>query len=392
MSLRFGHRSSPVLLLLLALLLAASAVGQGALRIGVVLPGRESTGSSNWNELLAARAWERSIAKGASGVTVELSFRDGGTTPANTVSAIRQLLDQEQVHGVVCCVTPASAAAAAPFATTLPILTLARPNPTGPDGGPLIMAAGPLAQARAMALDARLYGDGVGLMTLDNGYGREAAAAVVAGLLEAGLPLTQAETYSPGADVLTPEALLVAASEPAAVIVWGLPLDSATAIDGLRARGYDGPIYVPWRVASDFPGGLRNPRLREARIAAPPSELAAALPPEHPNAAPVQRYQRILAEAYGVYASTYEGALAVDALQLLVNGGELALVYGVDPTATERFRQALLDALIALGPVPGAAGSYDYDGRNRELALARGLVIATPGAGELRPAEDRAAE
>jgi ABC-type branched-subunit amino acid transport system substrate-binding protein len=389
-----SRRLRPVLLVLaalltVALLTVALAQAQSPLRIGVVLPGRASTGSANWNELLAARAWERSVADGSAGINVEVHFEDGGNTPENTRRAIERLLGEHGVHGIVCCVNPPSAAAAAEFAPSLPILSLARPN-TGSGGhrGPLIIEAGPQAQALAIALDARSFGGGVGLMTLDNSYGREIAAAVVAGLVAAGLPLARAETYPPGAPVLTPEALLVAASEPAAVIVWGLPGDTVTAIDGLRARGYEGTVYVPWQLASELPGGIRNARLRGARVTAPPSELSAALPADHPNRAPLERFRRTLAEAYGAYSPTTEGALTFDALELLLAAGELAFVYGVDPAATERFRLALSDALVALRPLAGAAGSYDYDGRDPELALARGLVVAKTEGGRLRPADD----
>jgi ABC-type branched-subunit amino acid transport system substrate-binding protein len=382
-----SRRLRPVLLALAALLALALAQAQSPLRIGVVLPGRASTGSANWNELLAARAWERSVRDGAAGILVEVHYEDGGNTPANTVRAIERLVDQAGVHGVVCCVNPASAAAATEFAPTLPILSLARPN-TVSAGGPLIIEAGPLAQARAMALDARSFGGGVGLMTLDNSYGREIAAAVVTGLVEAGLPLARAETYPPGAPVLTPEALLVAASEPSAVIVWGLPGDTGTALDGLRARGYEGTVYLPWQLATELPGGIRSARLRGARVTVPPSELSGALPPGHPNRAALERFRRALAEAYGAYSPTTEGALAFDALELLLAAGELAFVYGVDPAATDRFRLALADALVALGPLTGAAGSYDYDGRDPEVALARGLVVAKAEGGRLRPADD----
>jgi ABC-type branched-subunit amino acid transport system substrate-binding protein len=384
-----SRRLRPGLLVLAALLTLTLAQAQSPLRIGVVLPGRASTGSANWNELLAARAWEHSVTDGAAGIQVEVHFEDGGNTPENTVRAIERLVDQAGVHGLVCCVNPASAAAATEFAPALPILSLARPNTVPADGqGPLIIEAGPLAQARAMALDARSFGGGVGLMTLDNSYGREIAAAVVTGLVEAGLQLARAETYPPGAPVLTPEALLLAASEPSAVIVWGLPGDTGTAIDGLRARGYEGTIYVPWQLATELPGGIRSVRLRGARVTAPPSELNEALPPGHPNRAPLERFRRTLAEAYGAYSPTTEGALAFDALELLLAAGELAFVYGVDPAATDRFRVALADALVALRPLAGAAGSYDYDGRDPELALARGLVIAKSEAGRLRPADD----
>jgi branched-chain amino acid transport system substrate-binding protein len=252
---------------------------------------------------------------------------------------------------------------------------------------PLILTPGQLAIARAMALDARAFGRGVGLMTLDNYFGKEVAAAVVAGLLEAGLPLTRAEVYPPGAEVLTPEALLIAASEPSSVIVWGLPRDSLAAIDGLRARGYEGPVYLPLGLARAMPGGVRNGRLKGALLAAPPIELEENLPPGHPNAEAVETYRRVLAKAYGAYPATLEGALAFDALELLLDAAELSIVYGLSPAATESFRQAMRDALVALGPVHGAAGSYDYDGRKPHLAMARGLVIATPRGRELAPAE-----
>lgn len=377
-----------ILFVLTSSLLLMAGVAQSTLRIGVVLPDRDTVRSANWNEILSARAWQQSMERRPAGVPVELHFRDGGTTPANTLSAIRELVEQENIHAVVCCVTAASAASTLPLVEALPILSLARPANLSDEGaGPLVLAPGPLAIARAMALDARTFGRGVGLMTLDNDYGREIAAAVVAGLLEAGLPLARAEDYPPGTAVLTPEALLVAASEPSAVVVWGLAQDSLTAIDGLRNRGYEGPIYLPWSLAREFPGGVLNGRLRGARLVAPPVALDEELPAGHPNAAALRRYGSMLARAYGGYGPSPEGAVVFDALELLLAAGELAVVYGVDPSATASFRLALRDALIAQGPMNGAGGSYDYDGRRSQLALARGLVIATPGAQGLRLAD-----
>lgn len=389
-------QTKKLLAVLLVGVLLGLTHGREPLRIGVILPGRESTGSANWNEMLAARAWELGESN-SSGLTVELLFRDGGTTPANTHSAMDELVS-EGVHAIVCCVTRASSRAAAAFVDDLPVLALA----DAPVGGeneprPLSLPAGTLAQARAMALDARGRGSlgaasqgarrGVGLMTSDNDYGKAIAAAVVAGLLEAGLPLTRAETYPPGAEVLTPEALLVAASEPGSVVVWGLPHDTATAIAGLRARGFDGPVYLPGGVAAELPGRAANKHYGMIRVTVPPVALAESLPPAHPNSAAVRKYTRALQQAYGTYYPSWEGALAFDALELLMSAAELAVVYGVDPASFDAFRQALHDALVAMGPVNGAAGSYDYDGRSTRLALTRGVVIAVSERGRLLPAE-----
>ena len=372
-------------ILLLALLLSGVAAAQSPLRIGVVLPYQQTATSANWNEFLAARAWERDLDLSGEGLPVELFYRDGGTTPTNTLPAIRELIDEEQVHAVVCCVTAVSAASTAALAADLPILALERPL-SGSGEGPLVLEPGALTLARAIALDARRFGRGVGLMTLDNEYGREIAAAVIAGLTEAGLPLSRAEDYPPGADVLTPEALLVAASQPSAVIVWGLPDDSAVAIQGLRARGYEGPVYLPWNLANEFPGGARNTLLRDALLATPPAVLDEALPADHPNRAALEHFSNVLARAYGVYGPTLPGALTFDALELLLRAAELATVYGVAPSQTASFRQAIRDALTAMGPYDGAAGSYDYDGENRNITIPAGIVIATPTARGLAPA------
>lgn len=372
--------------LIVTLLLLGAALSQAPLKIGVVLPHQESATSANWNEVLAARAWERDMNSRAGGLPVELVFRDGGTTPANTVPAITELVELEGVHAVVCCVTAVSATSSARQTASVPILSLQRPL-EAEAGSPLVLSPGTLTVARAMAMDARQFGRGVGLMTLDNAFGREIAAAVVAGLVEAGLPLSRAEDYPPGADVLTPEALLVAASEPSAVIVWGLPRDTRTAIEGLRARGYEGPIYLPWYLARELPGGVRTGLLRGARLATPPVVIDEELPVDHPNRDALDRFRNVLARAYGAYGPTPEGALAFDALELLLGAAELATVYGVSPDDTAAFRQAVRDALVAMGPVNGAAGSYDYDGEEPNITLARGLVIATPDAGGLRPTD-----
>lgn len=380
----------PLLLLVLLASLAGAGwtAGQEPVRLGVVLPGPASASSANWNEVLSARAWEKYANRRSSGVPLELHFRDGGSSPANTTRAVRELVEQENVHAVVCCVTTSAAAAVAPFAHSLPIVSLARPNSASDaERSPLILPPSPLAQARAITNDARRFGRGVALLTLDNQFGRRSTAAVVAGLVEAGLPLARAETYSPGARALTPEGLLLAASDPGSVIVWGLSGDALLAIAGLRERGYSGPVYLPWSISADLWKKAPDSRLNEVRMAVLPVVLADQLPAGHPNSTAVRTYRRVLMEAYGGYLPTVEGALVFDALELLLSAAELALVYGVQPSATGAFRLAVSDALVALEPVHGAAGSYDYDGRNPELAMSDGIAIAVSGPNGLRRAD-----
>lgn len=361
------------------------AVAQSQLRIGLLVPGRDTAPSSEWDQLLTARAWERWRNTSALGLEIELVIEDGGTTAANTTPALRSLVD-EGVHAVVCCVTPASARAAQPFAAELPVLALAQRSASAQSESPwpLTLVPGPLPVARAMTAHARTHGGGVALLTLNNEFGARVEEAVRAGALEAGIPVTRSETFSPGTPVLTPEALLVAASVPGAVIVWAPPEDSSRALAALEARGYDGPVYLPWSVATEVTGGLRNGRLRGAYVAAPPVAASQTLPTEDPNSVAVENLRFALESAYGYYEATPQGALAFDGLEFLRTGADQAVVYGVDPAQVARFRQALRDALEALGPFDGAAGSYDFDGRSSEIALERGVEISLNESGRLR--------
>lgn len=358
-----------------SLLLAIPAAAQ-ELRIGVVVSRTGSAAAGGAEQQAAVDGVARRILLNPAAAlrNVTLIVRDDGNDPARALAAVTELVEQEAVHAIVCCTSPEAASRIAAYVDTQRVLTI---SPAAvPSGQRMLLTLQPteLTRFRALGLAARSLGGGLGLLTVDGPQGDDYEAAFRAGALEAGVPVTRVVQFSLGSRPLTPEALLVATSAPAAVVLWAGVTDTRSALDALDARGWAGPVILPYpeaaALAQDFGVG-------ELHFVVPPVMVTGSLPDGYANQPEVSSYRVAASPGLQGGSSTgLAGALVYDALNLLLAAHEQALAYGVSPASTEHYRQALFDGLVSSGSRPLAAGTYRFDGVNPSLALPSGLVPA----------------
>jgi branched-chain amino acid transport system substrate-binding protein len=377
-------RTVLALLALLFLAWPGSAAAQG-LRIGVVASQTGAAAAAGAQQLAAVRSFERQLRSSISPEFRAVSFviRDDASDARRALQLAQELVTDEEVHALICCTTGAAAAQVAPFAEAQRVLTISPAQPARllpVQQMLLVLPADTLTQMRAAALDVRRFGQRVALLTLDSAFGTEAAEALNAGALEAGLHLTRSEVFPTGRRPLTPEALLVAASQPDAVVVWAPGADGTAAVKALRERGYTGPVYLDYTQLDSIRSA---PPSGELRFMVPPAAVTGPFDPDDANYAALAEYRRNSGSTLLHSDASVDGALMFDAVQLILKAFEQALAYQVDPAATKQFRQALWDGLIGSGRADLAAGSYRFDGRNPQISIASGLSGVTLQAGRL---------
>jgi branched-chain amino acid transport system substrate-binding protein len=360
--------------LLVLFAFTAAATAQEEFRIGVIVSETGPAAAEGRQQLLAVQNLQRRLRGSTSPAlrAVTVLLRDDGSDAGRALQAAHELVEEAAVHALVCCTLGTATARVAPFLQQQRVLGISPSRPLLlPEGEPpflLVLPPGVLTQLRAVGLDARSLGNRIALLAPDTGAGGDAAAALRAAALEAGLHVSRVELFTPGRRPLTPEGLLVAASQPSAVVVWGAAGDTWPAVRGLRERGFEGPVYVEQELLDSAPAELRA----SLRSVVPPvsSSSVAGLQ----NEAAAAAYRRESGATLLKAEVSVGGARTFDALELILRAYEQALAYQVSPAVTMQFRQALWDGLIGSGAADLAAGSYRFDGRDAGIALPRGLV------------------
>ncbi len=357
--------------ILISILLAPAAAQE--LRIGVVIPQASTQAQA------AADAFTRRLSLSTSpalrGVEVLVRHTAGGAQAAMTAAI--ELVSEQGVHALVCCTEEAASAAVAQLAESEQVLVISpRGRPDEAEAPRLAVTLTPseLSVFRAITLAASQDGSAIGMLIADGPDGEAAEEALRAGALEAGIAVTRVEQFAAGTAPLTPEALLVATSLPSSVVVWANEADSENAVHALRARGFDGPVWLRYPEAAGLADGFPVGQLQ---FVVPPVLLATGAGTDPRNHAAVSSYRAAAGGGLAGGGTGLEGALVHDALSLVLAAFEQALAYGVSPQNTAQFRQAVADGLISAGSVPLAAGTYRFDGERSALAQPSGLVAAS---------------
>lgn len=347
-----------------------------ALKLGALLPLSGSQARAGAVQLTALRASVKALER--AGISLELSVRDSKGEPTEVRIGAAALV-AEGVHALVCCQTPAEVREVARIAAELPVLTLT-PAPA-PRAEVFALVADEGAELARLQLEPALQP--LALMAPAGPFGD--AAERVAGAL-AGVSRYPSGVHRQPPP-LTPEALWVITREPGGVVVWDERERTLRAARALAARGYSGPLVVR-RALWETLSATERARLRGARSVVSPAVLGYTLPDAHPSKEMVAQLRRALltVPASSLGARTLEtGAGAWDAALLLGRAAEQLLVYGPDLSRTEAVRSALRDALLGLGPVVGAGGSYDFAAEGASGPLPGSLVVAEWRSGRFRP-------
>lgn len=355
-------------------------------RVGVVL---SQTGSARLTGQAQANAiglLKNRLREGPLASTVDIIIRDDTSQPAIATELVRELIETEDVHALICCTTEAATQALDAYLQTSGILTLSLSDlPIEPSRW--LFSVRPNTERTLQSAVLRQAAQGqrrFALMALGNSFG-EAALSALERLLspEAGVELVAQQRYRPDVSVLTPEALWTATRLPDTVFVWGLARDSRLAFGALRARGYEGDIILDPALLGPKRGGLDFFSLQDALFPVSPVTVATSLPQTFVTAPATGRYFRDMASIYGPERIPLEGAFAYDALNLLQAAFEQAFTYGVPLDDTATFRNALRDAFVSMGPVTGASAVFDYSDADRVGVMPESLVLAKVKGGKL---------
>jgi len=311
---------------------------------------------------------------------------DGGT-PAGAVRRAEEAL-AAGAHALVCCTGEAASRRVAERARAARTPQLA-PAGALPEGGPswaFALEPDDATTLRATVRDA--YARGLlqlGLATLEGPFGDGVRARLDAYLAAPGLEVAVEVRYPPDATVLTPEALQLAVREPDAVLLWGLRRDGVLALDGLRARGWTGPVYLRTAAWDADAGGLPGVRAGDVRLLASPASLPEILPADDPALPWIADARSLGAGRLESRPLRADGARMHDALTLLALAFEQVETYGIDVAIDAVTRSALRDALLGLPPRQLAAGGYDLQGEDPRAATTDGLRAARVDGPRLLP-------
>ncbi len=376
-------------LVVVAILVGLGWVAGQEYRLAVVVSESGPAAALGQQQAAAARVFASRlrVTGGSFGRAFEVIVEDDGSNPRLAVEIVERLV-ADGVHALVCCTGEAASRQVTGLVSAGNVLTLSPSRvANNPAGGPVwhySLVPSETTLLRSVVRHASSQGlAAIGLMTLANGFGEVAVTTLERELLTAAMELRVVAEYRPDVEVLTPEALWVATREPSAVVVWGLRRDSLLAVDGLRRRGYRGPIYLRPSVLDPAAGGVDLFALERVRVPLAPIALFDSLAAGHPNGSATRQIAGVLAGSFGPDAITPAAAVVIDALTLLEKSVEQAVVYGVAPTEVVAFRQAMRDAAVGLAPLEAASGTIDLTETSPETALPSGLAMGQAVSGRL---------
>lgn len=365
-----------------SLLLTDGAAAQG-LELGAVLPLTGPAAATGQAAEAALTASVRDLLR--SGVDARLTVLDSRSNPDYAASQVQELL-AAGVHALVCCETEALLEHLKPFAEAADVPTFVLTPRSVTSSWLFPLQSGDTEALARLALEPALAPLALMAPTGSAGDGAEAVLTAVT-TSSAG-----SVRYPAGRTPLTPEALRAAALAPRVVVVWDNSAGSLEAAGALTARGFTGTTVVRAAVWNEL-SALGRASLTGAVSVISPAVLGFGLPDAHPSKGAASSLRRAL----GGFSAAQTGeavtvaAAAWDAGQLLGAAAEQVLTYTdpADLADTPGLRGALRDALVGLGPVVGAGGSYDFTedaaGTVGGGVLAESLVLAARQGGGFRP-------
>ena len=361
--------SAPLAILLLVAACSApseTAAGDETIRIGVTVSVTGSASSLGEPERNTIRLFQDQFDE-IGGAEVEWIVRDDETDPTQAVTAVKQLIERDNVHAVVCCtVSPNSLAILESVqGDEVPNISLAAAAQiVEPAAERTWVFKTP--QNDALMVDVltdHMLHHGVGevaFLGFDDAYGESGQAAFEEVIAEKGITMTGSESFAREDTDVTAQLTQLANANPDAYLIWAIPPGADVAQRDLVNLGLTGVVYQSHGVANATFLELGGEAVEGTFLPAGKLLVVDDLPEDDPQKEVLLEYRDTYEEEYGEGTANTFGGHAYDAMLVLEGAIERALEGDADPADVEEFRSSLRDEIEATTELAGTGGVFTY--------------------------------
>ena len=370
--------------LALLLVLAPAALAQ-TLRIGAAAAATGAASALGEPEANTFRMLQDQInaAGGINGVPVEIIFLDTASDTGQAVTNVSRLIQEEDVHVVICCTISANSLAiidTVQEAGVPNISMAAAANIIEPvderhwvfktPQTDRLMITGIVEDMVANDMHTLAY------LAIDDAYGEGGLNELNAAIEGTDIEVVAIERYGRSDTNVTAQVLSAVTSQPDAVLIWGVVRDTALVVEELANRGYEGQIYVSHGVGNPSFLELAGEAANGVRLPIGPMIVVDELDADNEIAPVAQAYVDDYEALYGEGTASTFGGHAWDAVKAVQLAVEYAMDQGeIDWDDTAAVRTAIRDSLESMGPFTGVGGVFDFTADDHLGLDTRALVI-----------------
>jgi branched-chain amino acid transport system substrate-binding protein len=327
MEIRMRFRAALMGLVLLTPGLNVLAQTKPEYRIGIVTA---TTGAASVIAAPAVAAInlleEKTAADKSLPFTVKFIKYDDASDPTKSVNTVRKLIQDDQVHIVICCTTTPSSLAIAKVveeAAVTAIAMAASASVVEPVAEKQYMFKTPLTDRLMInyTLD-RMQKKGIktiAFMGLEDAYGEGGWVELKALAEKKGIQIVAAERFARGDTNFAPQALRVLRAKPDAVYFHAIPPSAALAHEALKRVGYAGPIYHGAGAPTNAFLSIGKQAVEGAIVGAIPITVYKDLPASNPIVPVITQFVSEYDARYGEGKAELFATQAWDAVNIALN-------------------------------------------------------------------------
>ncbi|CAN5733754.1 ABC transporter substrate-binding protein [soil metagenome] len=343
-----------------------TASGDETIRIGVVVSVTGTASSLGEPERNTIQLFEEEFSE-IGGTEVEWIVEDDASDPTQAVTAVKQMIDQENVHAVVCCtVSPNSLAIIETIdGDEVPNISLAA-------SAQIVEPAAErewvfkTPQNDALMIDVltdHMLEQGiesVAFLGFDDAYGEGGLAAFEQVITEKPIEMTGSETFAREDTDVTAQLTQLSRDNPDAYLIWAIPPGADVAQKNLVDLGLEGVVYQSHGVANATFLELGGNAIEGTYLPAGKLLTADDLPDDDAQKNVLLAYRDGYEEEHGEGSANTFGGHAYDAMLVLDGAVERALEGDADPSDVEAFRSTLRDEIETTSGLAGTGGVFSY--------------------------------
>jgi branched-chain amino acid transport system substrate-binding protein len=355
------------------------------LRIGAVISitgGASSLGVNAANAIKILE--ERYAADKNRPYKVKIVTYDDATDPTKAVNAVRRLIQEDEVHAVICCSTTPNSMAIIPTVqqAKVPTISLALASSIVEPANERqfvfkTAVTDNLTVVRVVEDMIEKKVSRVAFLGLEDSYGEGGWLEFQKVATARGLEIVAAERFARTDTNFTSQALRVRRANPDAVYFHAIPPSASLAQEALHRAGFRGQVYQSGGSANQAFINVGKSAVEGTIVAVGPIQVYKQIPAAHPLAAALNEFAEVFDGQYGPGKADIFAGYGWDAVRMIATAYDGLLGRNAVPADLPAARLAMRDAIESLSDYRAVSGVFTFSPDNHLGLDQRSVFLAT---------------